>query len=96
MPAKDTRPRRCCLRSEVRYSELMSEPPEAPLPKIPIERDEVTLIVVLVPLVAGLWVGGTLLAHWIWDISWWLAALLVPAAVAVASAGLRLTSRRKK
>jgi hypothetical protein len=80
----------------MRYSAGMSEPPEEPLPKIPLQRDETTLIVVLVALVAGLWVGGTLLAHWIWDINWLVAALLVPAAVALVYSALKLVTRRKK
>jgi hypothetical protein len=74
----------------------MSESPEEPLPKIPIGGEEVQLIVVLVALVVGLWIGGTLLAHWVWDISWVVAALIVPAAVAVLYPGLKVLTRPKK
>ncbi len=84
----------------MRYSAAMSEPeadpPEEPLPKIPIGGDETKLIVVLVALVLGLWAGGSLLAHYIWDINWVVAVLVVPAAVAVVYGLLKLFTRPKK
>jgi fatty acid desaturase len=73
----------------------MTDEPQDKLPKTPLNVEDAKAFVVLIALVIGLWVGGTVAAHWIWDISWWVAALIVPAGVGVLLGVLKLASRRR-
>lgn len=71
------------------------EEPEDQIPKVPLSREDALGVVVLVALLIGLWIGGTVLAHYIWAISWIVAALIVPAAASVGFGLIKLMSRSK-
>lgn len=73
----------------------MVDEPQGDVPKVPLNVEDAKIVVVLIALVIGLWVGGTLAAHYIWAISWWVAVLVVPVAVGVLLAAMKLFARRK-
>ncbi|MBI5532865.1 MAG: hypothetical protein HY898_09135 [Deltaproteobacteria bacterium] len=69
--------------------------PEDQIPKAPLSKEDTLGVVVLAALLIGLWIGGTVLAHYIWAISWIVAAAIVPAAAGVGFALIKLMSRSK-
>lgn len=54
-----------------------------PEPSQSSKKSDLVGIVILAVLAIGLWVGGTFLAHWLFETSWLVSALLAPAAIAV-------------